>query len=84
MQKRHSSTKRRTSELTMLYCKEQGLDYKRILGSQSGRKYKRSSVSFRETRSELRIDICANDLAAMSASINAVLRELQAIEATRL
>ncbi len=56
----------------------------RILAAYGYRRYKRSSVRIGEARDRLRIEISAQDVTALMASTNTVLRELQIIEATKL
>lgn len=58
--------------------KKAKIDYKKALGEIKERE--RSSVSIKETEKELLIEIETGDAAALRASMNAILRDLQAIE----
>lgn len=83
MRKRNSSGTPETKiTATITYRKEPGITYARIFSAQGG-KHERSSVSMKETADLLTFEIRANDVAAMAASANSILRALQIIEATK-
>jgi tRNA threonylcarbamoyladenosine modification (KEOPS) complex Pcc1 subunit len=58
--------------------KKAGLSYKSIIGAT--KHYKRSGMTISETGSTLKITIKTNDAAAMRASLNAIMRDIQVIE----
>jgi tRNA threonylcarbamoyladenosine modification (KEOPS) complex Pcc1 subunit len=86
MPKRQSSKKQETEKVstTIVYRKDSGLDYSKVLASCGAQAYKRSSVHVREDGSELRFDVAARDVTALMASVNSILRRLQVIEATKI
>ena len=55
-----------------------GLDYKTLLGTV--RKHERSKITFDEDTDRFTITITSEDLAALRASMNAVMRDMQVIE----
>ncbi len=56
------------------------LNYSRILGA--SKIHKRSSTKLKESEENLIIEISATDIAALRASSNSILRDIQVIEAT--
>lgn len=58
--------------------KQKGIAYKKIIGV--NKSYKRSKIKISENKNCVYISIDANDITALRASANAVLRELQVIE----
>lgn len=62
--------------------KEKDLNYTKILGKNIG--HSRSTIKIKEGKTELIIEIYANDATALRASANSILRDLQVIEATKI
>ncbi|MCL4381395.1 hypothetical protein M1614_00240 [Candidatus Marsarchaeota archaeon] len=58
-----------------------GLEYKKILNFNN---HKRSSIDIEETPSIIKFKVYANDITALRASINAVLRDIQTIDNTSM
>lgn len=67
--------------LRLILKKETDLNYSKILGL--GKAHKRSSTHLKELKDKLIIEIVAADLAALRASTNSILRDIQVIEATK-
>lgn len=59
--------------------KNSEVNYRKILDVKSKTTYKRSMVEIKETGKNLVIRISANDLVALRASINSILRDIQVI-----
>lgn len=70
-------TKKHISEIRILKNKDL-LNYTAIL--EKYKKYKRSSVKLNENKENIIILIEANDINALRASINGILREIQIIQ----
>ena len=67
--------------LTLALKKEPKLKYSSILNKSA--KHGRSAVKIQDKKDTLLIEITASDSTALRASINAILRDLQVIEATK-
>jgi tRNA threonylcarbamoyladenosine modification (KEOPS) complex Pcc1 subunit len=59
--------------------KQQGIDYKKALTSQSERAHGRSGTKITSTEKALKITISAEDFTALRASINSIMREMQVL-----
>ncbi len=66
------------AEITL--SKKSGIDYRKLLSSQSEKTTVRSSTAITETRTGLKITIRADDLAALHASINSMMREIRVLD----
>ncbi|MGA2799795.1 MAG: KEOPS complex subunit Pcc1 [Candidatus Micrarchaeaceae archaeon] len=66
--------------LKLLVKKDPKIKYLKILSQKGSRE--RSTISLKEQRVNLIIEIKAKDATALRASVNSILRDLQAIEAT--
>ena len=60
--------------------KKARIDYRTALGDI--KEHERSGVSIKETDEALVVEIEANDTAALRASVNAILRDIQTIDGT--
>lgn len=65
-------------KVTMVLLKKEPALYTKIIGK--ARQYERSDMQVKESKNRITISITANDLAAMKASINSVMRDLQTLE----
>jgi len=70
------------AHLRLVIKKRSKLNYSRILGK--GREHRRSSTKLKESKDRIIVEIAAKDLAALRASANSILRNIQVIEATKL
>lgn len=68
--------------LKLVLEREPGLRYSSIL--QKTKRYGRSSVKIQEKGTSLEIEITAKDIVALRASANSIIRDLQAISATKI
>jgi tRNA threonylcarbamoyladenosine modification (KEOPS) complex Pcc1 subunit len=68
--------------LRLVIATEPGLNYKRILGKNT--KHSRSTVKLTQSKDTLIIEITSADTTSMRASANAILRDLQVIDATKV
>ncbi len=86
MPKKHSSKKLEIDKVhsTIVYKKDQALNYTRILASCNAETYKRSTISTTETGRILKFEVKAADVTALIASTNSILRRLQIIEAAKV
>ena len=66
------------AEITL--SKKSGINYKKLLSPQSGKARGRSSTAITETSAGLKITIKADDLAALHASINSIMREIRVLD----
>ena len=71
-----------TAYLKLVLKKETNLNYSKILGA--SKSHKRSSTKLKESKGSLTIEISAMDLAALRASANSILRDMQVIESTNI
>lgn len=71
-----AGTRRYSAALRM--AKSTPLSYAKIIGK--GRKHKRSSVSLRENAASISISVDADDMAALRASLNNIMRELAVVD----
>ena len=74
-------TSPKTIMLKLVLDREPALNYSTIL--QKTKRYERSSFKIHEDGKNLVIEITANDLTALRASANSVMRDLQVIGATK-
>ncbi len=86
-QKRSSSRRRRSATkpikayvASIAIPKIRDTSYITILGNQ--REQKRSGVSIAEREGSLEISITAKDITALRASMNSIMRDIQAVEGT--
>jgi len=68
--------------LKLIIEKKPSLNYSKILGA--AKKHTRSDTKLKELKGTLIIEISATDLAALRASANSILRDIQVIESTDL
>jgi tRNA threonylcarbamoyladenosine modification (KEOPS) complex Pcc1 subunit len=66
---------------TIVIPKKLKIPYLKALGSM--KEHKRSGISIKETDQELRITIQTEDITALRASVNAVIRDISVIEAAK-
>lgn len=66
----------------ILIKKGSDTSYKRIIGSI--KEHSRSKISIKETAKELQINIETDDITALRASINTVIRDIQVIDAASM
>lgn len=68
--------------LKLVMPKDDTINYSKILGKKST--HKRSTIKIKEDKKLLAIEIESNDITALRASANSILRNLQVIKATKI
>jgi tRNA threonylcarbamoyladenosine modification (KEOPS) complex Pcc1 subunit len=82
MQPRDSSKKQKINAYAEITInKHPKINYKKVLALPSTRAYARSSTEIKEDKGRLKIVIKAEDITALRASINSIMRDLQVIAA---
>lgn len=70
------------TEAIITLIKNRNISYSKIMALGASTKYKRSAMHIKEDDASIAIHINANDVTALRASVNAVLRDLQVIAST--
>ena len=77
-----TAVKPSTVYLKLVIGKSDSTNYSKILGKKST--HRRSTISIKEDRDALTIEITATDTTALRASVNSILRNIQVADATIL